>query len=433
MGRRKLRLRGLFLGAIVLLVACMLSVAWLLRSEQGARFLLQRMGAGQTFTYATLQGDLWQGLTLQEVRWSADALNWTAQDLFLKIRLGWRDQSVRIRQLDINKLHVESSAHAAARTQHLEPWSQSLPMPAAPFPLHLDQGRIDGWSWAGPERTLHAPEARLRANGVWHGTRLQLQLRAQAPGLEAELAGDVRQQGRGSALRLEARLEGQKWHAQLPEVMHLQMEWFNFEPQISLVLRSSEPSLEVAGTVEALTQEPQLKLTVTGESISLPGLSDVRFTSLKGQLSGALTAPEFALAGNLVTPDQPPIPISSEGHFDQNAVALTRLFAELPSGEVTARGRYPWAERGDLRAELDWERLRWPLLGEPVLESPTGSATLRGTVDAWELESALDLLASSELPVRAELQGEGGRSRAQFTIDSLSLLDGLVERRMELD
>ena len=114
-------------------------------------------------------------------------------------------------------------------------------------------------------------------------------------------------------------------------------------------------------------------------------------------------------------------------------MALTRLFAELPSGEVTARGRYPWAERGDLRAELDWERLRWPLLGEPVLESPTGSATLRGTVDAWELESALDLLASSELPVRAELQGEGGRSRAQFTIDSLSLLGGLVEGRMELD
>ncbi len=426
-------LRGFLLGATVLLVLSALSVGWLLRSEQGARFLLHRIGAGQGLSYGTLRGDLWHGLTLQEARWRTDTLTWSAQALVLKVRLGWRDQSLRIRQLDIKTLHVDSTAGGAARKPNLESWSRSLPLPAAPVPIHLEQLRITGGSWQGPAQTLQAPHALLLGNGVWHGTRVELQLHAEAPGLEIKLVGDVGQQGPGSALELEARLAGHQWHGQLPKAMQLQMEWLDFQPQISLRLRTSEPALEVIGTVEELMQEPQLKLSVVGDSVTLPGWPDALFSSLEGRLHGALLAPEFSLAGNLVMPDQPPIPVTSEGQFDQDALELSRLVADLPSGAVTARGRYPWAERDELWADLDWEALRWPLLGEPLLESPTGNARLRGTMDAWVLESALDLLAAEDLPVGAELRGHGGRSRAQFTLDSLSLLAGRVEGTVDLD
>ncbi|MDM4771621.1 translocation/assembly module TamB domain-containing protein [Solimonas sp. SE-A11] len=102
-------------------------------------------------------------------------------------------------------------------------------------------------------------------------------------------------------------------------------------------------------------------------------------------------------------PGTGPLLASAELRLSPERVQVQQLRLSGP-GAAELKGEYAYA--GEFDAELRWQDLRWPLLEEPMLTSPEGEATVKGSLEsyAYQLKARF---AEARAAVALEAEGDG--------------------------
>src|SRR5690606_28988128 len=179
-------------------------------------------------------------------------------------------------------------------------------------------------------------------------------------------------------------------------------------------------SAPVPARVRAQVQDALGDMTWSAEA-SVPefpagalGLDDIDARAALS-LSASGTRERFRAEGDVraLLPALPPI----AGRFElrgesEGPIALEQLLLapEDAPARLTARGQWQPGD-GRWQAHLAWERLQWPLRGEPLLRSPEGTLEASGTRAQYRLALAARALVPQLPPLALEARGQGDRRR----------------------
>jgi translocation and assembly module TamB len=194
----------------------------------------------------------------------------------------------------------------------------------------------------------------------------------------------------------------------------------------------SEPAnLSFVGYALALDVAPRIVGTLRPTDFDgSPWVPAGRFPKVTGSVAFDATASAFGLDGTLSSDafGDGPVRVQGSGHWESPTLAIDSLRAWLPRStlavSVTGSARLQEdAPALDLSGE--WIALRWPLTGEPQVESPLGLFSLKGA-----MPYAFDVQTQARLPViegapEAKFTAAGTVDREQLVLDRF---DGEVLR-----
>ncbi|EGV20400.1 translocation/assembly module TamB domain-containing protein [Thiocapsa marina] len=156
------------------------------------------------------------------------------------------------------------------------------------------------------------------------------------------------------------------------------------------------------------------EVTVTG---SLETQGDLDTASVKGQLDAR--APQLPDFGHLAVvldvgwADQI-LKIRSLALTEQVSDALLNLTGQVDTGSTP----------GHFALSGEWQRLRWPLSGDLIAESPRGTLDVSGAFDAFVYSLSLAVQGPDVPPATLDLGGSGSQTAARIDALELSVLDG---------
>lgn len=406
---RRLRLVLLF---FLLLATLLGGVGWFfLTSEQGLQFLWRqaRPYLPETLSIERLQGRLSGPLVLRGVRYQDAQQRLSLSELELR----WRPAALLAGRLELDRLDL-----SGLTLVHLGP-SESSPMTLPdsielPFSLDLRAFSLQQAAY------LSAPDAEpfelqeVRFSAKADGREITLsRLALKAPLLD--VAGDARlQNGRGYAL------DGHyQWQLRLPE----------YPPMDGVtVLGGSLQKLSINQTLAApynaradiiLDQplgEARFDARLNLEAVALQSLrTDMPPYTLDARISAAGDAAEGRFSALLDTSDPTLGSLHADlnGGYDGVGLLLDRLVLTMPDHAATAEvsGRV-LLDQAQPVAELkgSWQGLRWPLQGEPVIESPRGAMEINGSPD--DLSAEVDMALAGD----GRIQGQVGYRQQQLDV-----------------
>ncbi len=178
------------------------------------------------------------------------------------------------------------------------------------------------------------------------------------------------------------------------------------------------------GNTLTLTDEPRavgtLRLTDFDGS---PWIEAGRLPAASGSIVVDATRESFGLDGTLTSAvlGQEPLRLQGSGRWSQRTLELASLRAWLPrsGADLTTAGSITFAEGAPVLALAgDWSLLRWPIVGDTVVVSPSGIYRLEGA-----MPYAFDVQAQARVPgvPEADFNATGTVDRDQLV---LSRLDG---------
>lgn len=313
---------------------------------------------------------------------------------------------------------------------------EPLRLPDIALPLHIEVG-----------------EARVERVRVFRTGETSPFVQVDRADLSASLRGSELTLARlGAALpdpRLEARASGK---ADLRETypLELDLDWeLTRAPAMALQgtariagdLESLQVSHRLSGSARAdldarvsdLLGEPGWDGRLEIRSVDLPSLRpdlpEVAITGLL-QTDGNLDLARVTGRLDARAPDLPDfghlaavLDLSwAEGALQVRALELTEKVSEALltlTGEV-GLGPGP----GVIALAGHWQRLRWPLSGDPIAESPQGKIDVSGTLESFDYALALDGQGPDIPAVRLALEGEGSRTGTRLSALRLDALGG---------
>lgn len=151
--------------------------------------------------------------------------------------------------------------------------------------------------------------------------------------------------------------------------------------------------------------EPILITSADVSAVWDRGALEVSELDLKSPLTGHLSAQLFAL-------------------LEHNGVRVETLALSSPATEMTTTFKGQIRQslgRLNIALEGDWESLRWPLTGDPQVQSPAGSLSLKGTLPSVQGELEARVLSRGQ---PATLTVRGGVSNQQ--VDAAARWDTLA-------
>ncbi len=292
----------------------------------------------------------------------------------------------------------------------------------------------------------NAVELRLEA-----GIEPALSGRDEPLGFVAELAGSLREARlsvteQSLSLAVDGSLTGllstPRWDllATLPHLAAGDLSLSGIEVRTAGKTEAFEVEVQTALTTAALDEDVALAARATG-SMQRVVLDSLRLThpGFVIDASGTLNAAgEFK--GTVDLPRLAPVALTRAwpaGSEYTGTLALTASTDGVTISDALLRdtgsaaavgfeGRHAF-DSGSFDATLSWQSLAWPPTGaEAQVESREGSASIRGTSEAWTLTAGLLLSAPDVVEGRLGLSANGTRSGAEFLIDEGSVLGGRI-------
>lgn len=241
---------------------------------------------------------------------------------------------------------------------------------------------------------------RFEAKGTWFDLYGNLLLTAQRP-LAIELSTRARIDYRDVDYVVEGSLGG--------TIDELGIKAAALRPtpaSADLVLTRPNDSWRIAGKVAS----PELSLS--------PWLARPPF-SLRGVALDVAMDPEGIQArGQLIIPELDPQPVSidAQGRYAERTIFVERADVTLADAPVKLRAAGSVVLNGAesaIDARANWSQLQWPLRGEPIAASSSGSGTLKGTLP-------YDFSIDAQVAARGVPEASGTAS-GTITKDSLTL------------
>jgi translocation and assembly module TamB len=228
-------------------------------------------------------------------------------------------------------------------------------------------------------------------------------------------------------LRLEGELD---WHLATSPALAGSVRAKGDLDRLDLAARLVEPAQASAtATLESIGPELRFGLRAVSEALDLsPWAAGIPFGPLAGSLEASGTLRRAEIRSQLSADGLPPGGLALEGSLElgDGAIDIERFHAVSAAGDLSAtvRGRLEVGDEPALQLAAEWTGLRWPLVGDALVASPSGSLEASG----WQrLQFVLDgLFAPAGAPTFAStVQGVADAdgvtvTRALVTGDSLA-------------
>jgi translocation and assembly module TamB len=434
-------LLGLLLRVLgVLVLVLVLLLGFVLGTQTGLRMALAVAEelAPETISVGRVDGRVLGELTLGEV-----ALDLPGLALRLgRLHLAWQPAALFSGKLRIADLSAADIDIVAAPSDKEKPPPEPFRLPELRLPIgvEIDRALVERLSFrqegASPEAAIRVKRAELSASAV--GDRVSLRR------LEAELA-----QPEATATAVgSAGLGGD-------HPLDLQLDWRFYQPP-ALALTGAG---SITGSVTALGIEHRLDGAVT--------------LTLDARVRDVLEAPSWQGELRLeridlpaVVADAPAVNLTAllrtEGDLDKATVTGT-LSGDAPEladfGKLTAELDIGWAGRRltlnavrldetesgamlNLTGHVDlatdtpafevsgaWERLRWPLTGEALVQAPLGRLDLTGNLDAFDYALSGALFGAQMPEMELGLTGNGSGDSTRIDSLLVETLGGRIEAK----
>jgi translocation and assembly module TamB len=353
------RIAVLFLPVLLILLVAG-AFAWLLHTESGAAWVLERVAAstpGQ-LKYRKINGDLQSGLRIMDLDYHEEVLSVTADTVELLVDLGFWPPAVNVHDLRLGSLEVRQ-ATATEPGDATSP-GQWLPALSLPLPVEIRQLRADRIAWYTDSETPSLEARGLSLSADWfralelHGaeaaigsTRWQgdLAFGFQAPhSLDLDLFVSVpasAELGLGHALEFHAVGSGDL----------LRSRW---------ELRLNDPGLFASGELRDLLGEPGWDLQLAAGRLQWP-LDGAEPTVTLGEL----VASSYGIAGDygleldalIGGTGIPELEGRLVGTGDAAGLDIQSLDLEGDAGRLQGMGRIDWQDTLQLQARLGVLRL----------------------------------------------------------------------------
>lgn len=439
--------RRLLIAGSALLVAAVLlaaGAAWLVRSDGGNRWLLERAVAqsGGRLTIEGARGRLADGMTIAWLEWRDGDLTVVLEELSAVARLSFLPLELTVDTLDVGRAHVHQPA-AEGAGDGLPPLAPVLEALALPLPVDLRALTL------GPVvRSVGAAEPvrlvdRLTAQGRWFRGLDGLRVEAEGPTFAGALEGAI------------------DFSAPFAHRLHLELrDADDAAPSLALDLESAGSDTEVSGRLQrprvtvdgrlrAWAEAPRLELRI--EAPRLPVGEGVSVEDLAATLTGTPEDYRFDGGGRLLLTDRPPSPFAVRGGGTRDGLTVETAQFTVPVLALSATGtaalawsegrlRVPWlrlaaddddfALAGEGAWNPDTEQLdasvRWSGLDLPIgrdgadWASERGTASLTGRPADWSLASEFLLRpagAAADLALTLNAAGDAGQARYDLAVD----------------
>lgn len=364
-------MKWLFLGLLAALLVLLGTLVWVLRSEGGSRWVLQRVPGLTLENFQGRLGGAWQARQLEwqqpglRVRVQQPALDWSPRCL-------WR-WTLCVDRLQAQKIEVEAASSEKKST------SGPIKLPDIRLPVRVLLGKVEVGQFV--------------LNGVEQASDLQLQARLLQDGLHVD-GLQVRRQDIRLSLLGQAQL-GENWPLQLSGQLVLPSQqgkdWYT-ELRLDGDL-AKELHLDVAshGYLEAaleawarpLDERLPARLTLRSESFkALDSLPDtLRLQHLDLGASGSL-AEGFKVQGRLTLPaEKQPVQLALNALLTAAGADLQRLqLSADPQHQVILHGKANWQKGLSAQLDLDWQDFPWQSL-YPGIESQVVARRLQARVN----------------------------------------------------
>jgi translocation and assembly module TamB len=386
----------------------------------------------------TLQGDVWQGITLRELQYQQNGLSVALSELQVRLDLHclWQQQ-LCLPLLQLQGLKLEQTAHSSAHSTALTataPLPETLSEQSAeaattaallPFDLRINQLMLNDARLQLPGQNIHISRFQtgvaltanhmLLDNPVLTQSRIELTAppgppRSENP-LPALLKLDLPFELMLNMLQV-TELSVQQGEQQLLALQSLSTD-LSLQPDLwqlqNARLQLQHPAMSLQGemALQPKNQQLSLQLQLHSNSAELPQPLELQLSG-KGPLTG----------WQLQADSQSPWPLQ------------LKLQADLVSADLT------------FNANLQGDELRWPLIPPTSAAAPAQSApvllqqlqaTLHGNIRQQQLE--LQLISQYPRLPQAAWHLRASQQDNQLAVQSLQLssLNGTAEARGELD
>ncbi len=149
-----------------------------------------------------------------------------------------------------------------------------------------------------------------------------------------------------------------------------------------------------------------------------PWLPPGRLPALSGSISVDASAAGIGVDGTLTSPAAGPeaIRVHGSARYADGTLDIVslRTWMPRPGASLTTSGSMRFGDHApEISILAEWTRLRWPLAGEPIVESPSGSGRIAGAMPyTFELQTRV---RGPALPA-ADLAASGMVDRDQLTV-----------------
>lgn len=441
--RRRWRFLGWF-GAVLglLLTATVLLLAFVLGTQTGLRTLV---AVAEDLAPGMVAVERVEGRVLGRLELAGLRLRVPGVDLDIgRLLLDWQPSALLSGRLRVASLRA-SDLDVVTEPSTDEKPSKPFELPAIKLPLAIDiaEARVERLRYqvrgAAPDSALELTLAELSADASGDQVQLhRLSLALAQPTAELQATGQARldddypmslslewgfQQAPALRLKGEGLVSGDL--AQL-NISHRVRG--SIEARLEAALRDllKKPSWEAELVLESLTlpeiveDAPQVELTA-----ALNSTGDLERASVTGTLRGE--SPAVADMGRLAA--------DLDVEWVNRTLRIHHLHLSETAAASSGADTSPTLARFELSGQLDtapktpefsltgaWERVRWPLVGAPLAESPQGSLTAEGSLDDYRYQLSL-LAFGQQIPeTSVELSGTGdqqGTSIAGLKFDTL--------------
>jgi translocation and assembly module TamB len=386
------------LAVLLALGAIVATLIWLVRSEDGSRWLLEQ---GQAFAPVPIEivgvaGNLATGLAIESLHLALPAADVRGKDILVS----WHPSRLLAGSFDIDSARfAELSIDLTGNDSPSGPPADLLFWLQIPLNINIESGRIDRLRVATAEFT----DIALRGV-IGHG-RLKLKsLAAQTAGVSFQLEGKLSGPAPG---KLNANGSWQFPAAQLSGSGSFAGDIDELD--FTQLVQVPEP-VNFNGTLYDLFTGPTLSGVAKWESIQLPGSADV--WSLAGELTVTSDFRAAALAGSSVVQleDWPAAPLQVIAQVDFQGMEIGHYQLDALGGQITGAGRINFSDdvQGQLQAsatDIDTSLLSTKFVGDELKGQLGFDATLLIESTAT---FALDVAAVQASLEGVALSGAGG-------------------------
>ncbi len=429
---------------VIIIGVGLLLGAWLLNSEGGARWILNRATnslAGQ-LSYRDVAGNLGDGLVISDVQFAADGLEIVIRRTEVVVGISLTPVQVNVQRFDADGVTITRSADQSSTASTTVAVKSILASLKLPLVLNMENVEISDLKLLDVDQETLFQLDRVALAGRWKEHIKLYRLEVESASIRARAQGNI----------------------ELTEPYNHQWTASGTLTNIELtegIAATAELELELKGTVD----DYRVELQAVAESVGLPDfhfamvgqgdLNALRIESLEAssefldaRLSGevALTGPR-AFTLNVEAqrvepafwiPDWPPeqyiygrVLLRSEN----NGLRITELNAHLAGTDMSlAGGGLLDPQAGVVNARLSWQKLAWPVGPWPYeITSDSGLLRVSGSPSDWHFEGGLKLATRDYPGGNFELEGSGGDGSAVISIGKGEALGGTVAGQVSLD
>lgn len=462
--------------------------SWLLHSEPGARWILNRLGSSSSFELgaASVSGEIGSGLTLQDFYFENDATRVDINTVSTAVNIDLLPPSVNIERVHADTVTIQSLENPGRENDGPVDLGRTLRAVSLPVPVRAEDiglNRLDYVDSAGENivrlqsvtargevsEMLVLDELTLATEG--HDLSLAGRLGLSPPhSLEMgfDVAGEYSVTGKMSGtleelrLEVESRAPAARLAGSLTGLLDIPGWDVELEaPGLQWPLDATEPDLRLTSLVARSQGRWSAYRLALETGLTLPGLEPARF-----ELTG--TGGQEAFSAERVSLDGPQLSLESRAEVSWKTglavsanASLQRLdprawMKDWPGdhyaqGELTAEWSgdeisipafllsvtgTPFAASGSGRfdlpsgiveAQLGWKAFSWPPAAPlPQFSSDEGRFEVSGAPEDWRIDGWLDLEAP-ELPGgRLRMSGGGNRESVEAEIHEGTVLGGVL-------